>query len=439
MPSETTAAPLTIDHKPHAVFFRQSGWLMISSIFAGFLTFGLHFLNKEISDADYAIFVTLTAMTTLVPTGPIQMVFAQQSAEALATNRSRQLSGMIRLAWMWTFVLWLVAAVGVFVFRDVIVRRWQLPDAWGLLVTLPCVLVSLWMPLFSGVLQGRQDFFWLGWLTIFGGVARMAVAAMIVFWISPTATGLMVGVLCGIGISGVIGIWRTRDLWSQPTEPFDAKATLGKIIPLMLGFGVSQFMFISDTMFAKGYFSNTQMKPYGVAGTLSRALLWLVLPLATVMFPKLVHSHAKSEKSNLFTVVLIGTGLLTAVGAFGLWLVGPLVIKIVYGPAAVAASVALLPWYGGAMIPLSLANVVVNDLMARARFNVVPAMLLIAIAYGVTLVFMLNHFPRHLEVVLQTLSVFNTILLVVCLWFRRAGRTQSPEAEIPSAEPTAQS
>lgn len=430
MSTETYTAPLTIDHKPHKVFFRQSGWLMISTIVAGVFTFGLHFLNKKISDADYTIFVTLTTMVTLVPTGPLQMVFAQQSAEALAINHERQLAGMIRLAWIWTSVVWLVAAVGVVVFRHTIVNHWQLPDAWGLIVSLPAVVASLWMPLFAGVLQGRQDFFWLGWLTILGGFARIAVAAALVFSISPNATGLMIGVTAGIGASALIGIWRTRDLWSQRSEPFDVKASLGKIIPLMLGFGASQFMFAADTMFAKGFFSNDAMKPYGVAGTLSRALLWLVLPLAAVMFPKLVHSHAKSEKSNLFSIVLIGTGLLTAVGAIGLWLVGPLVVKIVFKSSDVAATVALLPWYGGAMIPLALANVVVNDLMARSRFGVVPAMLLIAVGYSVALLFMLHHFPGRLEVVLQTLAVCNTILLAVCLWFRWKEQAAPPALKI---------
>ena len=430
MPSETkVSASLTIDHKPHAAFFRQSGWYMIATVVSGVFSFGLHFLNKKISDGDYAIFVTLLTLVSCVPTIPLQMVFTQQSAEALAMNRERQLAGMIRLAWLWTGVLWLVGFVAVLIFQGNIVRRWQLPDSLGLWLTMPAVLVSLWMPLFSGVLQGRQDFFWLGWALILSGAARMAVAAAMVFFISHTANGLMIGVLGGIAVAATIGIWRTRDLWSKPPEPFEVKASLGKIVPLMLGFGASQFMFASDTMFAKAFFSNEAMKPYGVAGTLSRALLWLVMPLAAVMFPKLVHSHAKSEKSNLFSIVVIGTGVLTACGAFGLWLVGPLVVKFVYKSSDVSAAVALLPWYGGAMIPLGLANVLVNDLLARSRFGVVPAMLVLAVLYGLTLVFMLHRFPGRLEVVLQTLAAFNTLLLGVCAWFRWGIKSANPNSQ----------
>ena len=82
-----------------------------------------------------------------------------------------------------------------------------------------------------------------------------------------------------------------------------------------------------------------------------------------------------------------------------------------------AATTALLPWYAGAMVPLALANVLVNDLLARARFGVVPWMVLLAAAYGFTLPAMLNHFPGRLEVVLQTLGAFNLLLFLICAWF----------------------
>jgi O-antigen/teichoic acid export membrane protein len=432
MPSEAQTTPPTIDHKPHSSFFRQSGWLMIATITAGAFSFAMHLLNKKIPDAEYPIFVTLLMATACIPATPLQMVFAQQSARALAENRNRQLSGMIRLVWVWTFVLWLMLVVAVFIFQHAIVKRWQLPNAAGLWVTLPVMLVSAWVPLFSGVLQGRQDFFWLGWSTMIGGLGRIIGGALIVFLIFPNAAGLMGGALVGIGVSALIGVWRTRDLWSLKPEPFDVKSTLGQVIPLMLGFGASQFMFTADTMFTKAFFTGDQMKPYGEAGTLSRALLWLVTPLALVMFPKIVHSHAKSEKNNLLGLVLLGTAALGACAAFGLWLVGPLVVKIVYKSSDVHATVALIPWYAGAMIPLALANVLVNDLLARSRFAVVPAMVALALVYAFTVPRVLHHFPGRLEVILQTLGVFNLILLAICALFAWLARSGSPKSQVPS-------
>jgi O-antigen/teichoic acid export membrane protein len=424
MSAEKVETIPTIDHKPHATFFRQSGWLMVAAVAGGAMSWGVHFLNKVINPEEYTAFGVLLTMVACLPATPLQMVFAQQSAQALATGRERQLSGLIRMTWVGTSVLWALGAVAVFIFQKQIVAGWHLPSAVSLWAAVIVVGLSLWVPIFSGVLQGRQDFFWLGWSSILGGAGRLFGAAFLVLALTLGAAGMMAGVVLGAGLAASVAIWRTRDLWSLRAEKFDGKILLQQVLPLMFGFGASQFMFTSDTMFTKPYFSDEAMKPYVVAGTLSRALLWLVMPLAAVMFPKLVQSRVKSEKSNLFNLVVLGTAVLSLCGALGLWLVGPLVVRFVAHADDVAGTMALIPWYAGAMVPLAMANVLVNDLLARGRFTVVPFMVLLAVAYGITLPLMLNHFPGRLEVVLQTLGAFNLLLFGVCAWFTWGNKNQ---------------
>jgi peptidoglycan biosynthesis protein MviN/MurJ (putative lipid II flippase) len=146
------------------------------------------------------------------------------------------------------------------------------------------------------------------------------------------------------------------------------------------------------------------------------------------MFPKIVQASAKSEKNNLLAIVLLGTAALTVCGAAALCIVGPFVVKLVYTPEYVAATTKLLPWYAGAMIPLALANVLVNDLMARAKFKIVLPMVLLALAYGCTLPLMLHKFPGRMEVALQTLGAFNLLLFGVCAWF--AWGVKSPTSKV---------
>ena len=432
MSIQPTETDKTVDHKPHAAFFRQSGWLMIAAIAGGLLTFGVHFLSKSksVDKTEYAAFILLlTLVMTCVPTLPLQMIFAQQTAKGMATGNTGQLSALIRLGARLLFIVWAIAALLVVLFRDKIVAGWDLPNATGLLVTLPLILVSLWLPMFGGVLQGRQDFFWMGWSQIIGGFGRVAGAAALVLLLSIGSIGMMAGALLGVAVAAGINIWRSRDLWSVRPEKFDGAKISRQVVPLLLGFGACQFMFTSDTLFVKAHFSPEQMTPYGIVGTLSRALLWLVLPLAAVMFPKLVHASAKSEKTNLFGLVVLGTAVLAAGGALGLWLTGPLLVKFMSKPEYVAEAVKLLPWYAGAMIPLALANVMVNDLMARERYGVVPFMVLLAVAYGFTLPWMLNHYPGRIEVALQTLGAFNLLLFGVCACFAWGNKTATAAAE----------
>ncbi|HEX9047655.1 MAG TPA: hypothetical protein VF988_11555 [Verrucomicrobiae bacterium] len=405
---------------PHAAFFRQSGWLMISSIGSGVFMWAVHFLAKSqhVSAAEYGAFGVMLALAMCVPNMPMQMVFAQQAARALATGRQRELAGMIRLAWIGTFVLALLGAVAVFVWQAPILAAWKLPSATSLWITVAVMLLSLWLPMFLGLMQGQQNFFWMGWVNIVNGVARLGVAAMLVLVVGWASVGMLTGVLAGLILAIAFGVWQTRELWSPAPQPFAWRELLGQIAPLMLGFGALQFLFTADTMFVRAYFPEDQTGFYVGAGTLSRALLWLVLPLATVMFPKIVHSAARSEKSNLLGVVLLGTGLLAAGGAVGLTVLGPWIVKFVFKDSFVAVAAKVLPWYAWAMVPLSLANALVNGLLARSQFRIVPILVLLAAAYGVAL----THFHGSLITVLQTLGVFNTLLFLASAWFTwRAG------------------
>src|ERR1700744_1377954 len=257
----------TIDHKPHAAFFRQSGWLMIAAIVGGAMSYGVHLLNKVMTQEEYSAFGVLLTLVGSVPTMPLQMVFAQQAAETLATGRERQLSYMVRLAWLWTSVLWLIGLVPMCLFHKQIVAGWHLPHESGLWIAMAALLLSLWSPLFSGLLQGRQDFFWLRWASIFHGALRLGGAAVLVMALALGSTGMIAGLLMGIILTAGIAMGRTRDLWSLPVEKFDTKKMLAQVIPLFLGFGACQFMFTADTMFATAFFDGDQMKPYVMAGT----------------------------------------------------------------------------------------------------------------------------------------------------------------------------
>lgn len=422
MPTDQIQAAPASEAAHRASFFRQSGWLMIANIAAGLLMWGVHFLSKLISPAEYGIFGTLLAVAMCVPTMPMQMVLAQQTARSLATGRKAELVGTIRLIWLGTTLLSAVLAIGVFLFQKSILERWGMSSASGLWVTMAVVLLSLWMPMFWGVLQGRQNFLWLGWAMMLNGVARVAVAVLAVKAFQSGSTGMMAGALAGMLLSFGIALWQTRDLWSGPSLPSNKTELLGQIIPLMLGFAAFQFLFTADTMFVKSYFTGGETAFYVSAGTLSRALMWAVGPLASVMFPRLVHSAAKGEKSNLMGMVLLGTALLAVLGAAGLSIVGPWVVKFVYGEAYVQVAASVLPWYAGAMVPLALANVLLNNLLAQSRFKVVLWLVILAVGYAFALNAVLARYHDLIRV-LQTLGLCNLVLLAVCAWFSRAGST----------------
>jgi len=251
-------------------------------------------------------------------------------------------------------------------------------------------------------------------------VGRVSAAAIAVLALRGGAIGMMIGVLIGTVVGLGLGVWQTRKLWSLPPMAFAWMNVLRQVIPLLFGFLFVQFLFTGDTLFVKHYFTGSDTGAYGSAGTLSRALIWLVSPLAAVMFPRIVHSSAKSQETNIMGMVLVGTAVLALCGAAGLAVLGPFVIKIVYGADFVPVAGPILKWYAAAMVPLALANVLVNNLLARGKFAVVPLTLLLCAGYAGTLVYV-NHAGHSLVAVLQTLGLFNLLLFGVCAWFTWGG------------------
>lgn len=425
MVSEADATPdMTTKpaEKPHLSFFRQSGWLMFANVASGALMYGVHFFSKVIPEHEYASFGSLLALTMCIPIMPLQMVFAQQAAAALATGRERQLAGMFRRAWLGVTLVCGLGAVGMWFAQDDLIASWKLSNPAALWVTVLVILASAWLPMFLGLLQGKQDFFTFGWTMILNGIGRVGSVALIVLVIGGYAAGIMTGAFIGLIAAVALALWQTREIWAGPSAPFDTGALLRQIIPLTLGFGACQFLMAADTMFVTAYVKdNTQC--YVAAGTLSRALVWAVGPLTAVMFPRVVASAVRSEKSHVFGLTLVCTAALAIVGVVGLWLLGPWVVRLMAKPSYVEVTTQILPWYAGAMVPLCLANVLASNLLGKSQFAVVLPMVLLAVAYGVTLSFVHGSFMQ----VLQMLGLFNLGLLVVCAFFTFRQPAASPK------------
>lgn len=423
--TKTDSIPLTASaHR--SSFFRQSGWLMIANIGGGALMWAVHFLNRFLPTGQYGGFGVFLAFLMLLPNIPLQMVLTQQTARGLANNTERQLSGIIRMFLLTAGIVWLLGAVVVLYFQRDILDYLKMTDPTGLWITLLIVLFALWLPMFWGMLQGQQNFLWLGWTMMTNGIGRLTVAAIAVIALAAGAAGMMAGVLMGYVIAVSLAAWQTRSLWLASPQSFDWRGLLRQVVPLLIAFVGFQILFTADTILVKSYFSEAEEDFYVGAGTLSRALLWLVLPLASVMFPRLVHSAAKSEKSNLMGMVLLGTAVLSILGSLSLSLLGPFITPMVYKNTAAQVS-ALLPWYSAAMVPLALSNVLLNQLLSRPDSKWILAIFVLIAAIGY--LFAITQFHSSLVMVLKVMGIANVVLLGICAaFYRTAKATRLTEA-----------
>ena len=105
------------------------------------------------------------------------MLFAHQTAAVITESQRRQLVTTFRMVLFGSFGLWLLVAGGVWIWQGDLMAMWKIQNPLALWAALLVPLCGLWQPLFLGVLQGRQNFMWLGWTFILNGLTRLGFVA----------------------------------------------------------------------------------------------------------------------------------------------------------------------------------------------------------------------------------------------------------------------
>jgi O-antigen/teichoic acid export membrane protein len=245
---------------------------------------------------------------------------------------------------------------------------------------------------------------------------------ILVAWLHMQAAGAIAGVLAGSLVVLGVFVWKSRDLWRGPVGRFEWWNWLRRVVPLTLGLGAFTYMFTQDMITVQRIFAKGTDQ-YGAARIVGTALVFLTAPLAQVLFPKVVRSAALSEKTNVLAQALGATGLIGAIAALACVIMPKLPLQVLRSPF-VDSSAWLVPWFAWCMLPLAMANVLINNLLARERFAAVPWLMAVAAAYGITLHYVHDSFVG----VIKTLGLFGLLLVAVCVVFTirqpRAGVTR---------------
>lgn len=417
-------------------FFRQTGWMVMATGLGGVCMWVVHIpAQSRMTEAEYGVFLALLQVLNLmlIPAIGLQTIFAQQTAAAIAPEQQRQLTFTVRWALAGTFILWCGMALAAFLVRGELLEKLKIAHAGALWATVGIGLAMLWWPILQGVLQGRQDFLWLGWLQILNGGVRLGGVLVLVWWLGNYAAGAMTAALMAYVVCVAFAGWHSRSAWLGKGEAVRWREWFGIVVPLTLGLSAGQFMMAADQIVVQSVFDKEVTAFYGAPGTIGRALIFFTAALVAVMFPKVVRSVALSQRTDVVAQALGATALVGAAAALVCTLFPELPLRLVYKPRY-WVSAPLVPWFVWSMLPLTLANVLITSLLARRRFACVPWLLFVSLAYGVTLVLRANSHAKaahggafgseHLiafKAVVQTIGLFSALLLGVAAWFTWGG------------------
>jgi hypothetical protein len=286
-------------------------------------------------------------------------------------ERQRALAGSVRRLLRATFLLWLAVAVIVGLAQGWVLAALKIPSAGALWATIGMGLGCLWGPILKGVVQGRQNFLELGAVIILDGAGRF-VAVTLILLLGGQAAGGMTGALLGLTAATALCGWLVRDLFRGAAGPFAWRPWLRRVVPITVGAGTVLLFTTADVMYVHRFFPATE-RLYLPAAMVGLVLMVYAMPIAQVMFPKVARSAALAGRSHAMALALVATGAGAAAGALACTAFPALPLRLVYfSKPEFWAAAPLVPWFAWALLPLTLANVLINNLLAREQFRVVP-------------------------------------------------------------------
>jgi 2-polyprenyl-3-methyl-5-hydroxy-6-metoxy-1,4-benzoquinol methylase/O-antigen/teichoic acid export membrane protein len=429
-------------------FYYQSIWMIFATSVATLLSFSINLVAPWMSMAEYGLLATLIQAATLmmIPAMGLQAVFTMEAAARDSPKESEELAQTTIAGLLLTGVIWLALAALAFLFRHYISLRLSIANPAAVWITILLGLQQLWLPILAGLLQGRQNFLWLGWSLIANGAGRFCSVVFIVIVLGGQAAGAMTGLLIGTSAAFAICVWQTRTIWVHKLTGFRWRSWTGQVVPLTFGLGACQFMMSADMIFARSKFEVSQTGLYAVAGVVARGIVILTGPIVAVMFPKVVSSLRRAIPTDalgkaLKAAAVLGVGLASICTAVA-WS-APSFFRILASessPFSGSFSVALLqhkesvlfvarlvPWFVWSMLPLAIANVLVAYLVARRFYWHVAGLGLIAAVYTLSL----SMFSGTMVSFIGIIGVFN---LLFCLLAATAILVKAPKTEQTSEQ-----
>jgi O-antigen/teichoic acid export membrane protein len=416
--------------KRESGFFRQSSWMVIATFAGGMFMALVHTVARKMGPAEYSTFVTLLRMLIIfgIPAAALQTIFAKQAAAVTSDLQHRQVIATTRAIMLGTFLVWVVFVCVVLAAMRPLSHLLKVSNHAALYFTLVICLTGLWIPIAKGLLQGQHRFFGLGWLQVSDGVGRFCTMVVVILFFGGKAAAAMFAAVVGQLLTVSIGGWLTHSTWSvRPATPFNWKRWLGDALPLTLGLGTVLLMSSIDMVFVQGLFTDArQTALYGGAMLTGFAIIQFIAPVALVMFARVAQNVARSERGDSLGLTLAATISFGAVAAIGCTLLPKLPLRLMYfGNPEMWKAAPLVPWFAWALLPLTVANVLVQNILAQARFKAVLWLMLVPPAYTAalclqapSLVQMAAPFDAFIRVI-QTLGLASTALCLLAAWFSR--------------------
>jgi O-antigen/teichoic acid export membrane protein len=389
--------------------------LFASMAGGGLLALVHRIASKMDASGEYGLFTTvLNSLTALTwPALGLAAAFMQMTATASTEEAKRDVSAAAKRVASGMVCYWILVCLALFVGKDWVMKTFKMTSGLALLWLAPTLLLQLLSPIAQGIVQGRQDFFTAGWSAIIGGAGRLSITWLAVSLIGASAGWAICGVFFGLLAGFIPLVVASRYIWRLPSGKFAFTSWLRDAGPLTGGLAASAFLFSLDQWAAREFLPPDGNDLYGAAGTVGRVVMWVSAPLVVVMFPKIIGASATGDDRKILFQAVGATLAVAASAAMACTLFPSVPLLALQGKDIAGLAAPLVPIYVWCLIPLTLANVLLNNLLARKRYGVVVPLLVIVLGYWIAL----RRFNASPKEIILTLGCAATCALLVTAFY----------------------
>ncbi len=399
---------------------KSSGLLFMAVALASVFNYAFQIaMGRMLLPKEYGMMNALLSifMIVIIPLTPLFTVITRKMAEYKALN------DLSHIHYLYRRMSKMIIAGGlcimfVFITLSPVLRDYfRIPSLVAIGITALSFVPTLSYNLNLAVLQGVQDYKWLGINQVVSGPARFIIAMLFV-WFGFGLNGAMAGIfvagfLCS-GISYVSASRYVKDIHEESGSP--QAMSMADVAPVFLATFAFTILSQADIVLVKHYFSAYEAGVYSSAGVLGKTFMYIPGAIVLAMFPMVTEQYALNQSSRLllFKSLLI-TVIISGSGALFFYIFPDTVINVIYGHQYASAA-PILKYYGLAMLPLSLLMVLMNYLIAREK-NVFSYLLAAGAFLEILGVFMFHDLLIQIVIIMLSINIFLLIMGIMIQYF----------------------
>ena len=391
--------------------------VLIGSLVTGFINFFYQiYMGRALGPVDYGILGALFSVVYIImfSISPIGTVISKFVSVYRAENNYGKIHKLFRYAGLRLLIIGVILFILFFSFSGLISDYLKISSSLPVVFIGLFAMLNIMMPIFSGVLNGLQRFYWNSFLGALGSVFKLAFGILLVY-MGFKVNGAVLSLSIALLILIVIYFIPLRSLFAFEKKDINHVDIFKYALPAFLVIFFSMLLVNIDTILVKHQFNALEAGYYAVASMLSKVILFGTSSFAMVMFPKVSDLYSqKKEVSSLLKNTLFYTLLIVSVPILVYFIAPTFIIRLLYGPdySPVAG---LLPLMGIALGLFALSNVLVLFNLAVNRLKTLY-FLIIAFVLEVGSIIL---FSSTLLEVIKVILIVNILLFILLLFYTR--------------------